>query len=449
MWDLLRGTSSAAAMRLLRTLASFGCNVLLGRLLGVEGVGLYFLAYAVVRISSVIAQFGLARTVLRWSAAAAADSEWSTVRALYRKAMLLSGGLSIVVSALVIWQAQGIASIFGNAALAPALQLMSIGILPWTLVTLHSQFLLGLRRTREALFVEGVGIPLVHLPLLLVLGGSYGLLGASASFAVSATAVLGLGFVLLRRALPAGQAGTFETETLVKTSVPLFWMDVTSVGIGLTDTVLLGLWRDPAEVGLYNVTRRVAVLTSAMLTAVNVVVAPRFAALYRQGKMDALRELAQDSAKLVALTAVPYLLAVLLVPHWILGVFGSEFVAGSPALALLAIGQFVAAITGSVGFLLIMTGHERAMRNTTMAAAALNILLQLFLIPAFGFVGAAAATAASSVVSNLVAMMLVWHYLSIFTMPLPNGIVRWLTRRIPTRSDSSDAGVHFATGEKS
>jgi O-antigen/teichoic acid export membrane protein len=313
---------------------------------------------------------------------------------------------------------------------------------------LHSQFLLGMRRTREALFVEGVGIPLVHLPLLLALAGSYGLLGASMSFAISAAVVLGLAFFLVRRALPTSSTGRFDTKTIAQTSVPLFWMDVTSVAIGLTDTLLLGLWRDAAEVGVYNVARRVAVLTSAMLTAVNVVVAPRFAGLYQRGQLDEISKLARDSAKLVTVFALPYLLAVLLVPHWILGVFGPEFVAGSAALALLALGQFVAAATGSVGFLLIMTGHERTMRNNTVAAAVVNVLLQLMLIPRFGLVGAAAASAVSSVLSNLVAMMLVWHHLSIFTMPLPDGVVSWLTRRVPTRSESTDSGVRFATGEK-
>jgi O-antigen/teichoic acid export membrane protein len=434
MRELLRGTSTAASMRLLRTATSFALNVMLGRMLGADGVGLYFLAYAVVRIGAVIAQLGLARTVLRFCAADAAQGDWGRVRGAYRRALSMSTLLALAVTVLAWWQAGRLAALFSEPELATSLRYMCLGILPWTLVTLHSQFLLGLQRTRDALLVEGVAIPLVHIPMLAVLGGAYGLTGASGSFALSALAVLVLGRRLWKRAMPEGIVPVqFDTRDLLRSSLPLFWMDVTSVLIGITDTLILGIWRDASEVGIYTVARRVAVLTSAMLTAVNVVVAPKFAGMYRRGELDAISRLARRSAKLVTAVAAPYLLAVVLVPHWILGVFGPGFSAGSTALVLLAFGQFVAAATGSVGYLLIMTGHERSMRNNTILAAALSIVLQLVLIPRFGFVGAAAATSISSVVSNLVAMMLVWRYLSILTMPLPESLVARIAARFSVR----------------
>jgi O-antigen/teichoic acid export membrane protein len=436
MKELLLGTSTAATMRLLRTASSFALNVMLGRMLGADGIGLYFLAYAVVRIGSVIAQFGLSRAVLRFTAANAAGAEWGRVEGLYRWALTISSVLAIATIAVVFWQAGRVAALFSEPSLALPLRYMSLGILPWALVSLQAQFLLGLQKTRDALLVEGVAIPLISLPLLAVLGSRLGLVGASVSFAAAAVLALMLGRVLWLRATRSRETrpDRFDTRVLLRTSLPLFWMDLTSVVIGMTDTLILGVWRDATEVGVYNVARRVAVLTSAMLTAVNVVVAPKFAGMYQRGELAAISRLARRSAKLVTAAALPYLLAVVLVPHWILGVFGREFAAGSTALVLLAFGQFVSAATGSVGYLLIMTGHEKAMRNNTVVAAALNVVLQLALIPSFGFVGAAAATMISSVVSNLVAMVLVWRYLSVFTMPLPDSIVGWITRWIPARA---------------
>jgi O-antigen/teichoic acid export membrane protein len=56
--------------------------------------------------------------------------------------------------------------------------------------------------------------------------------------------------------------------------------------------------------------------------------------------------------------------------------------------------------TGSVGVLLVMTGHQRDAALGTAAGAGLNVLLAVALIPPLGVLGAAIAAAASNVVSN-------------------------------------------------
>jgi O-antigen/teichoic acid export membrane protein len=59
-------------------------------------------------------------------------------------------------------------------------------------------------------------------------------------------------------------------------------------------------------------------------------------------------------------------------------------------------------VCGPVGLLLIMTGHERTSARVVAVTTALNVALNAALIPAFGGVGAASATACSIVVRNLV-----------------------------------------------
>ena len=87
-------------------------------------------------------------------------------------------------------------------------------------------------------------------------------------------------------------------------------------------------------------------------------------------------------------------------------------------LAILAVGQFINVVTGSVGWILIMCGYERMMRNNIVICAALSVGLNLLLVPRFGVIGAALATAITLSLQMLIAAVMVWHKLGVVTIPL-------------------------------
>ena len=160
---------------------------------------------------------------------------------------------------------------------------------------------------------------------------------------------------------------------------------------------------------------RTAILISFTLLAVNSIAAPKFAALYKQGDTKALQKTVQQSAKLMTLSTGPILLLFLSIPNLIMEFFGPEFIEGTTALRILAIGQFVNVATGSVGYLLMMTGNERLLRNSLLAATLLYVTLNIILMPSFGLLGAAIATAISLVFQNLISAIFVWRRLGIVT----------------------------------
>ena len=86
-------------------------------------------------------------------------------------------------------------------------------------------------------------------------------------------------------------------------------------------------------------------------------------------------------------------------------VFGPEYAGAYIPLLILCIGQLVNAATGSVASLLNMTGHERDTMQSALAGAVTNIVLNVTLTPMWGMNGAAAATAATLIVWN----MMMWH----------------------------------------
>jgi O-antigen/teichoic acid export membrane protein len=77
-----------------------------------------------------------------------------------------------------------------------------------------------------------------------------------------------------------------------------------------------------------------------------------------------------------------------------------------------------------VGYLLMMTGHERLLRLNITLATIVNLWLCLWLIPNMGPLGAAIATAVPLAVMNLLCAFFVYTKLRIVTIPFLPDIMK-------------------------
>jgi O-antigen/teichoic acid export membrane protein len=82
--------------------------------------------------------------------------------------------------------------------------------------------------------------------------------------------------------------------------------------------------------------------------------------------------------------------------------YGSAFSGAYPPLLVLMGGRLVSAAFGSVGVVLITVGRENDLLAGVGVGAGVNIVLNFLLIPPFGAMGAATATAVSIVAWNVV-----------------------------------------------
>jgi O-antigen/teichoic acid export membrane protein len=177
-----------------------------------------------------------------------------------------------------------------------------------------------------------------------------------------------------------------------------------------------GVWLTSTEIAQLSVAQRTAMLTSFILMAVNLVVAPNFALLFKNKEMIELKHLAIKSVRIMILVSTPLLLIMLLVPSHIMSVFGQGFSDGAVYLQILAIGQFINVATGSVGYLLSMSGHEKDLRNMVLVTGPFAILLTFVLVPLYGATGSAIATAIAISLQNLLGVYFVHKRLGFNTL---------------------------------
>jgi O-antigen/teichoic acid export membrane protein len=199
----------------------------------------------------------------------------------------------------------------------------------------------------------------------------------------------------------------FKNNELWRASSNLWAASTMSLMVQWSGILIAGALVSSSEVAYLTAAQRTAMLTSFVLMVVNMVVAPRYALLWKENKFDEIQRLAKWSTRGMVVLALPIITLMLVMPDFIMGLFGDEFVVAGNLLAIMAIGQFINVATGSVGFLLNMSGHERDFRRVTMFAGPLTIILSYFFIVQWGVIGAAVATAVGLSLQNIGALFMV------------------------------------------
>lgn len=424
MQEILRGALVSFVTRVSGAGISFLFSVAIARVLGAEGTGLYFLAFTIATIGTVFGRLGLDNVLLRLSATHASEQQWTGLTGTYRNGMTLAFLASSTMAVIVFISAPWLSrAIFSEPDLAVPLRWMAVAIVPASLSFLYAELLKGLKLIFQSQFIRAVLIPGISLLLIVPLARGYGVVGAVWAFGAATVIAAAVGLILWHRAVPGGEGPVtgVTMRKLLGSSLPLLWVASLSQLMSWTAILLLGAWDTPESVGVFSVAARTALLTSFILLAVNSIAAPKFAELYQKRDFEALADTARRSAMLMTMLAAPPLLVFLVFPGWVMGFFGSEFSSGATVLVILAIGQFINVSAGSVGYLLMMSAHERAMRNSVIAASLISVGLNVALIPRFGLVGAAIATTVGVASQNIIASVLVHRLLDIrvFEWALP------------------------------
>ncbi len=423
MREVFVGTLTAFTIRLTGALVQFLFNVLLARLLGAKGMGLYSLALTVSTLCSCLARWGMDQAVLRISAVKAENHRWREITLAVTtgcRFITLTGGVITVA----VWLAAPLLATkgFNDPDLAFPIRVMALSIVPFSLLNLMAEALRGLKKLMHSSFLQAVCIPITCCLLF----GAASLIKVTVAGAVFAylaatiiTAVIGIR--IWKRAIPpevqtAGDK-TITMRDLMALSIPMGWATTMVLVMGMADSVILGVFGTSEEIGIYSAALRLSMVATLAMLAVNSIAAPKFAALYRSRSLRDLEKLSQRANVMMLMIASPLLLLYFTFPTHIMGIFGTEFQRGGNMLMVLAVGQVVTMMMGSVGYLLLMTEYENVMKWINIYAALSNVILSLILVPFWGGLGAACANATSLVFLNLMAFVSVWKKLHISGIP--------------------------------
>ncbi|MBP1911649.1 O-antigen/teichoic acid export membrane protein [Thermococcus stetteri] len=138
------------------------------------------------------------------------------------------------------------------------------------------------------------------------------------------------------------------------------------------------------------------------LSSASVIYTPIVTSLYVQGKIKEMGRVYQILTKWIFLLTLPIFAVLFLFSETTVSfVFGEKYIPASSALQILSIGFMFHTFLGLNGLTLIIIGKPTLNMVGDTLAVISNISLNFALIPRYGMVGAAIATAVSYIIANI------------------------------------------------
>ena len=395
-------------------------NILLARKLGAENTGIFFLCFTVILIAVVLGRAGLDNVVLREIAKYKLANKLGKLKGIFLYSVMIVIIISALLGLLIFFTSDLISNkIFNLPEMANFLRLMSLIVVPYSLVFIIAAALKGLKKIPQATIIESLLIPSFSVSFLFFFVADNNFEQFLNYYVVTFLATLLIAVYYWKRytVFIKENASVFSITKILDSSVPLLWVASLLFINSWADRIFLGIYSNPESVGVYSIAMKIAMLVSFVLVAVNSTSSSKFSEFYQSNSIKELSNYCTKSTNLMMLISFPILLLLLLFSNHILSVFGSEFIIGSTVVIILCFGQFINVATGSVGQILAMTNREKLLRKSILIGMCTNILLNFFLVPKYGINGAAIATSFSWTISNIFALYYVrmeFHFYACF-----------------------------------
>jgi len=416
---LAGGAILALLVNLLGIAMAFGAELVLTNVLGATTYGIYAYVLAWVNVMTLFATLGYQQGLLRFLGSYLALKERGRARAVIRHA-----------EQRVTWAGVGIAT-FGMATVFAFADQIQTTLARTFFVGLAIVPPLALLRVRASV-VRGLGGIVSALVPDMVMREAVTMLlvgGAAAVLLTAVTAPMAMGAMLIGSCMGVlvvtssqyyRDARRWEATPTEehrsewnRSAIILLVLSGTQLGLRQAEVILLGWLVDTTTAGFYAVTLRVANLVTFPLLATNVVFLPTIAGLYARNDRNGLKRQIANWVKWSSVCAMFIALPLFMLAEPILSLFGETFSAAGLALRIVLVGQLVNGSIGSVGFVLIMTGHERLAATIVAVVAPCSLTFLVVVISIFGLEGAAIARAATLIGLNIINAIYVWKRLKI------------------------------------
>lgn len=387
--------------------AAFFVTLVVTNLLVPSEAGIVLLIVGLIASLGQVATFGSSEVILKY-VAGYESSSWIKINKVFSSLLtaILAVGFCLIFLSFLL-QEQIAYFFLGDLNMSAFVMLTPIGVVSMAVILITSSALLGLHKTTLASILQSCLLPVLFLMCCSIFFFSE--LNVSALnlsyFYISCAVIVSI-VVLIIWFNQKSTEFIFRAKidkdvwNSIKPMVIVMFMQVFTIYAGQYATAII---LSSSDLALFSAAQRTAMLVSLTLNAVNLVIAPKLSHAKHNNESDKLNVLALKSSKLMFTLATPVVLVFTLCSDLVMRLFGEEFVSASSILIILSLGQFINVMTGSVGYLLIMTNHEEDFRNVIVISGSLTLILSFILTYYFGLHGAAIATSVGLSVQNLLA----------------------------------------------
>ncbi len=387
-----------------------------------ELAGTFFASTTLFLIVATLAQLGTDIGLVRYLSAHSATGQGHRLRETLRVALLPVLAVSLCCAVALELLASPMAGWIGTAAVEDDARSMLRWLAPFVpIVAVYGALLAatrGLGSMRQTVGIDSVFRSLAQpgLVVLTVLAGggpTAAVLAWVAPYVVGTawcTAVL----VLVDREGPAvaSPPGASEAAAFGRTLTRDFWSFTAARAVAGAvimvwrrfDILLVAALAGPADAAVYTAATRFLVLGNLGIQAVLMTVSPQLARLFARHDNAGANRVFATSTLWTMVFSWPLYLVTAAAAGLVIPVFGAGYSAGTSSVVVLSVAMLVSTACGSVDAVLLMSGRSGLSLVNAVVTLAVNVGLDLVLIPRYGILGAAVGWACSIALRNVLAL---------------------------------------------
>ena len=373
---------------------SYFLVILIARLLGSEGLGIYSFAFAFAGLFAVFYDFGISTFFVREVSSDRKNIEkyfgnYATLKLIFCAiAMLLP-----MASIIFLKRSLDVTIVVFLAAISLFFQNYSY-VARNTFQACQKMQYDSLVRISERVIAFALG--------LYVLSAGYGLTAFLFVLVISNFASLMVSIFLLRR-LQVRFAFKIDYslfKSILKTSWP-FWLSVVFIQIYFqVDTVMLSFLKGYEATGLYNAAYKLINVIAKIPWIIVLVLFPVMSELYANMSKNLLREILEKGMRIMAVLSIPLITGTALLTHRIiLFIYKEGFQDAAVVLQILIWTTFFIFLTNLIGWFLNAINMQKTFAYSTGICLVINVILNAALIPRFTYIGASIATLITTIIN--------------------------------------------------
>lgn len=210
--------------------------------------------------------------------------------------------------------------------------------------------------------------------------------------------------------------GQYNFKQHIKPILVFFAMSVAVTVYTNMDNVMLGFMKTDEDVGYYNAAVKIKIVLASIISSLGTVLLPRVSYYIEKGNVEEFGRIAKKSINFVMVLAFPLMIYFMIFArNVILLLSGKEYLNSVVPMQIIMPTILFIGLTNIMGIqMLVSLGKEIQVLWSEVYGAAVNFILNLFLIPPM----ASSGTAISTLIAEIVVFIIQFIYLKDIVIPI-------------------------------